>query len=504
MMDRAIAVVSPRWALKRHLARTALQHAQRLAPRKRFVDRADAAFGFNTGDPDDARPRRVVDRLRILRLVSEDPFAKKALNALVNNAVGWGITGAPEASAPKTVNKLWNAWVKVCDWNGRLNFYGLQELAVRMMFREGDAFIVMRELAIADGVPLRLQLLDLSMLATGSALTYATGGNTIEDGIEYDADGQIVAYHFYKGRPGQRWANLETVRMPAADVIHLFVQERVGQRFGDSVFQPVVKRLGDIDESIEAEIVREKISACLTAFVTQSDEGMTEPLGVLGTQTPNGEGYEELPETLSPGMIVRTRPGETVSFGDPKPSTSLAQIIRLALLSTAAGTGTTYEHVSGDLSNVNYSSYRAGALEFQRSIGRIQFNTIIPVALDRVSSRFQQVARERSQMPNRSYEWNWTPPPFESVDRLKDAQADQLEMANGTEIRRNLVNARGYDFDQLMEQEAADRKKLADLGLTFDAIGTASELAATEQGRALLDSLANYRSMIDARSQAAA
>lgn len=495
-LDRAIAAVSPRWALKRQLARTALSHAQRMPKGRRFAD-SGSGWGINTGNPDDARPARVVDRLRILKLVAEDPFARKALNTLVNNAVGWGITGAPTASAPKTVSNLWRDWIKVCDWYGRLDFYGLQELAVRTMFREGDAFIVLRVVNGVDGVPLRLQVLDRSMLATGFV------GLNVKDGIEYDADGRPVTYHFYRGRPGQQWADYQSIPIPAADVIHLFVQEYVGQRQGDSIFTAVMKRLGDIDESIEAEIVRAKISACLTAFVTQAEDGTTEPIGSLGQPVEGLEGYSELPETLAPGMITRTRPGESVTFGDPKPVSSLPSILRVALLSTAAGTGTTYEHVSGDLSNVNYSSYRAGALEFQRSVGRIQFNTIIPVFLARVADRFQQEARDRSLIPARTYEWSWTPPPFESVDRLKDAQADELEIQNGTESRRHLVSARGYNYDDFVTQEAADRKQLADLGLTFgNAMSAADTLAATPEGRAVLSAIASYRSMTDARRAA--
>ncbi|UAK24192.1 phage portal protein [Sphingomonas nostoxanthinifaciens] len=465
MIDRAIRAVSPVWGVKRAAARRALTVIDRADQRvsQRFVGKP-ADWDRNTGNPDDARLGRVVDRRRVLELVAQDPFARKALAALVNNTVGWGITGAPK-KAPATFRNLWNDWLKICDWNGRLNFYGLQELAVRTMFREGECFIVLQQLSLQDAagtVPLRLQLLDAGMLATG--LT-SFQGNSVVHGVEYDARGRPVAYHFYQGRPNQLWVSYQTVRILAADVIHLFVQEYVGQRHGVSVFNTVVKRLGDIDEGVEAELVRKNIEACFAAFITQGVDDEGRLFGALDADAPTPvEGLQA--ETLTPGMINRLAPGEGVRFGDPKASGGLAEILRLALLSSAAGTGITYEHF-GDLSNVNFSSYKAGNLEFQRSTGRIQFNTIIPVFLDRVAARFQEAAFTAGMMANRTYEMNWAPPPFESIDRMGDVQADILEMAAGVESRQNLVVARGHDPDQLRADIATDRAANKLAGLVF-------------------------------------
>ena len=450
-IDRAIAAVSPVWGAKRAAARRALGYLNKSS--QRYVGKP-GDWDRNTGNPDDARPSRFVDRKRVLDLVATDPFARKALATLVNNTVGWGITGAPK-KAPATFRKLWNDWLKICDWYGRLNFYGLQELAVRTMFREGEVFIVLQTISLAEAagtVPLRLQLLDAGMLAL-NIMTH--GDNRVVGGVEYDGRGRPTAYHFFKGRPSQAWSSYETVRIVAEDVIHLFVQEFVGQRHGVSVFNSIVKRLGDIDESVEAEIVRKNIEACFAAFITQGIDEEGRPFGELTGDADSAPlGLQS--EGLTPGMMTRLAPGESVKFGDPKASGGLNDILHLALLSAAAGAGITYEHF-GDLSHINFSSYKAGNLEFQRSTGRIQFNTIIPVALDRIAARFQTAAFLAGLMPNRTYEMNWSPPPFESIDRKGDAEADILEMAAGLESRPNLVTARGHDPDQLRADIKADR-----------------------------------------------
>ncbi len=455
LLERSIAAVAPRYAAKRAMARvqiSALAKVEQSTQGKRF--REDPNFGFNTGNPDDARPRRFIDRQTILRLAYENPYGRKAINTLVNNSIGWGITGAPKG--PKALSALWLEWVKVADYRGRLDLFGLQELAVRTMFREGESFLVRKWVKGAPVLPFRIQVLDAGMLAMDKV------GDNIEGGIEYDADGNVAAYWFNQARSDYRRAR-PPVRLKAEDVIHLFVQEEAGQKRGRSVFEPVIKRMGDIDEALDADLVRRKIESCFVGFRTLNWEDADEALGV---RQERGEGQPPA-EFFEPGMISTLAPGESITFGDPKPMGGLGDAVRINLLATAAGIGITYEHLTGDLSNVNFSSYRAGALEFDASIERIQWNTIIPVGLNRVWSWFCQAAFEFGKTAKPTYEMRWTPPPRKSIDRKGDAEADILEMQAGLENRRSLLNARGLDHDTFMEETAADLRAQQGKGLYY-------------------------------------
>lgn len=453
-LDRAIAVVAPRYAAKRVMARMQLTAAERMDGARRRRLREDPNFGINTGNPDDARPRRFVDRQTILRLAYENPYGRKAINTLVNNSIGWGITGAPKG--PKALSALWLEFVKVADYRGRLDFFGLQELAVRTMFREGDSFIVRRWVKGASVLPFRLQVLDGGMLATDKA------DANVEDGIEYDADGNVTAYWFHQARSAYR-RNRPPVRIDATDVIHLYVQESAGQKRGQSVFEPVIKKLGDIEDTLDADLTRRKIESCFVGFRTLNWEDADVPLGIRENRA-DGEPPAEF---FEPGMISTLSPGEDIKFGDPKPAGGLGESVRINLLATAAGIGITYEHLTGDLSNVNFSSYRAGALEFDASIERIQWNTIIPVGLNRIWAWFCQAAYEFGKISKPSYEMRWTPPPRKSIDRKGDAEADILEMQAGLENRRSLLNARGLDHDGFMEETAADLRSQQGKGLYY-------------------------------------
>jgi lambda family phage portal protein len=51
--------------------------------------------------------------------------------------------------------------------------------------------------------------------------------------------------------------------------------------------------------------------------------------------------------------------------------------MRQQLRSIAIGMGITYEQLTGDLSGVNYSSIRAGLIEFRRRCGMLQHNILV-------------------------------------------------------------------------------------------------------------------------------
>jgi lambda family phage portal protein len=475
-IDRTIGYVSPVRGLQRQQARKVLDRASPAQSTRRAGTRSDRDFGINTGNPNDARPKRYVNRATILKLVAENPFARKAMNALLNSVIGWGIKGVPAGS--KALKTSWGEWVKACDFYGRLDLYGLQEMWARSMFRDGDTFIVKRFVAGASGIPLRLQSFDKGMLAVSKI------GAGIERGIEYDGDGKVVAYHFYRTRPGQRWWTGETVRFPADEVIHLFHAEYFGQSEGASIFDSVVKRLGDVDEGIEAEVVKANIAACLVGFRYRKPNANADEDDTIGMPV---EGDSDRPpvEELVPGMVETLDPGEEIVFSNPPRSGGISELARIALLASAAGIGTTYEQMTGDLSNVNFSSYKAGRLEFNRQVGRIQYLTFIPIGLDRIWAWFMQTGIEFGRFPNKSVAITWTPPPIESIDRFGDAEADELEMSLGLESRPNLLAGRGYDEDEIFEQIRKSREKAKAAGLTF--VGDVPEGAATDDGSARAD-----------------
>lgn len=63
----------------------------------------------------------------------------------------------------------------------------------------------------------------------------------------------------------------------------------------------------------------------------------------------------------------------------------------------------------------------------------------------------------------------WIPPRWDWVDPLKDIQAQVLAMEAGLTSRRKVVEATGYDIEEVDRENASDAKRAADLGLTYRA-----------------------------------
>jgi len=75
---------------------------------------------------------------------------------------------------------------------------------------------------------------------------------------------------------------------------------------------------------------------------------------------------------LEPGTFQVLFPGENVTLSKPEDDGGFENFIRVAVRSFAIGAGVTYEQATGDLKGVNYSSIRAGLLEFRRKCEQLK------------------------------------------------------------------------------------------------------------------------------------
>lgn len=61
----------------------------------------------------------------------------------------------------------------------------------------------------------------------------------------------------------------------------------------------------------------------------------------------------------------------------------------------------------------------------------------------------------------------WIPPRWDWVDPLKDIQAQVLAMEAGITSRRKVVEATGYDVEEVDRENAVDAARAAELGLRY-------------------------------------
>ena len=136
-----------------------------------------------------------------------NPYAAKAIHAVVSNLVGTGImprARAGDAEINEAADRLWARFAATCDADGLTDFSGLQALVVRAMVESGECLVRLRERRIEDGlpVPLQLQLLEADHLDTSKTGDLPNGGFVVQ-GVEFDALGRRRAYWLFPVHPGE-------------------------------------------------------------------------------------------------------------------------------------------------------------------------------------------------------------------------------------------------------------------------------------------------------------
>jgi lambda family phage portal protein len=287
------------------------------------------------------------------------------------------------------------------------------------------------------------------------------GGGLVIAGVEVNEGGKPVAFHIYRnwipGLPLLR--GLESVRIDAADVLHLFRPDAAGQTRGMSRLASVLLRLRELDALTDGQLVRLKIGALLSGFITDAD----------GTLLADGATPGEC--SLEPGTMQRLKPGESVEFSKPPEIGGESNAFQKAVIrEIGAGVGVPSFMLDHDLSEVNFSSARTAIIAFRRRVEQWQdafaFQMLRPVyrrwlTVEILSGRLA-VPMNTSTMRHK-----WIAPKSQWLDPLKDAQAEALAINTGLTSRREAVAARGIDVESLDAEIAADRARETRLGISF-------------------------------------
>ena len=411
--------------------------------------------------------------------VRNNAYASGARESYVANLVGTGIR--PQWSDPE-IQTLWDRWAGEADADGLDSFYGLQALAIGSQFEAGEVLGRFRYRRLSDGfsVPLQLQVIEADHLDASHSTTLS--GRVIKMGIEMDGIGQRRAYHLWRYHPAEKLTAQINARVPvpADQVLHLFRRTRPGQLRGVPELTSVIVRLYEIDAMQDATLARQKLAQLFGAFVKRKADADPEDegpfFGTHGTHVEDGEGGEGI-DAFEPGGIHYLEDGEEVTFSDPPDiGSSYTNWLRTEMHAVARGAGLTHEQLTGDLQGVNYSSIRAGLLEFRRRAEMLQADLVIhkwcrPIAakwLDTaVSSRalvIPDYARRRADL----LAIDWIAPKWQWVDPVKEVTADLMEVRAGFKPRGEAAAERGWSLDQLDKEIARGNVSADDQGLVLD------------------------------------
>lgn len=455
IVDNIVSFFSPRAGAERLKYRTAEQLLTR---------RYEAAGGGRRGANWTTRntgPNAVNEtNLSRLRARSRDMernnlWARSAIGRLANNVVGTGIVPNPKNSK---VMKLWRSWAetKECDFYGQMNIYGIQKQAMKAIARDGEVIIRLRRVK-GKTLPIKLQVQEVDVLDSLKNYKMNEGGEIIQ-GVEFDADKRRVAYWLYDNHPEENGNYTASRRIPVEDVIHVYDVERPGQVRGVPFLATALLRLKDYDEYEDAELVRQKIAACFAAFVQDTNPDAAET---------NEDGLDI--ERLEPGIIEMLPAGKSVTFASPPTTQNYDSYGKSVLRGAAGGIGLSYEALSGDYSNVNFSSGRMGWIEMQRNVESWQYNMLVPMLCDSVWEWFISVGVLAGKIPlSAATPTLWTPPRREMIDPSKEIAAQINAVRGGIMSLSEVHRQNGYDSAVVLDEMAADNKRIDTLGLILD------------------------------------
>ena len=427
-------------------------------------------------------------RDRSRALIRDSAYAKRAKAIVVNNIIGSGVgmqagvrgtRGELRKSVNEAIEEAWAEWSRPehCHTGGAMHFSDLERQIIGQVFESGECFIRLhyRTFGSSD-VPLCLELIEAERLAEDwSPPSSPSPGTKAQQGVEYDAYYRPVAYWIRTRHPGETKTLMgetdKIERVPAEDIIHLRLVDRWPQLRGEPWMHAVIRKLQDIDGYTEAEIVAARAASMYFGTIESNEDS-----SAFGEEQEDGS--YQLP--LEPGIVEKLKPGEKLNFINPnRPNAALDPFLRYMLREMAAGTGVSYESLSRDYSQSNYSSSRLALLD-DRDTWRALQRWYIRTFRDRLHRVWLQQAVlsgaitglriEEFVDPKKFGAVSFKPRGWSWIDPTKEVEAfKQAVMAGFTTVADVVAEtAGGRDLADVLEQRERELEEMDELDLVFD------------------------------------
>jgi lambda family phage portal protein len=400
---------------------------------------------------------RSVLRKRSRYEVANNTYAAGMVQTLANDTIGTGaslhvLTGDKVADT-EIETRFW-------EWSKQINLH--QKLRVMRMAKatDGEAIAVLFfNLAKQYPVKIDMRLYESEQLA-------APPGNTsnLSDGIVFDDYGNILGYTFFNKHPGSGSSDKSMTTLAAADVIHIFHAIRPGQTRGLPEITPAIPLYAQL---------RRYTLAVLAAAETAAD--------IAGVIHSNGNAID--PDDIEPldtidiakrQLLTMPKGWDISQLKAEQPVTTYEMFKRNIISEIARCLNMPYNVAAGDSSNYNYSSGRLDHKTYYKTV-RVERSNWENVALDPLFEKWWAEARLipgyitssiRSEEISPAHAWRWDGD--ETIDPLKDANADGVRLSDHTTTLADIYSRQGKDWEEQLRQRAKEVELMDELGLIRD------------------------------------
>ena len=442
-----------------------------------IVDRLSGDFkGSNRSASSELSAGLYTMRGRSRQLCMDNDYAKKFLAMVSANVVGnKGITlqararrddGSLDNQDNNAIEAAWAEWGQIenCTVTKRQSWVDVQKLVMKTIARDGEVLVVMVR-GYDNEFGFALQVLESDHLDENLNRDLGNGKRIVM-GVELDEWGAPVAYHLTTNHPGDDTHQVKGKhykRVPATDVLHVYIDDRAGQVRGVPWMHTAITRLNQVGGYEEAELTAARIAASKMGFYTSPDGD-----SYVGDEDEDGN----LIMDMEPGILEQLPAGVEFQAFDPQHPTSAYQaFIKTALRGAASGLNVAYNTLANDLEGVNFSSIRSGVLE-EREQWRALQTWLSQQLCRRVYHAWlvQALTTQALALPQRKYTKfkavEWQPRGWAWVDPLKDQQANALAVELGVMSRSEIAATQGRDFEDVLRQLERENELREQYGIT--------------------------------------
>ncbi len=387
----------PEAAQKRRFWR---EHGERLsAMSAAAIDRTMGDWHPTSGDASavtlDDLPL-VRDRARDAAL--NDPIAQAVRRTMADHVVGRGLRpqclvdherlGITEQQAQDWQGECERHFEQAscdADVTGRVGFAGLQRLMFLSAWDGGDAFVSfpMTATEVNPRKTTRIDLIEAERVDTPPGLFT---NPRVSAGVETDDNGRPIAFHVYKGHPGDtrnqrdrfQFERRARVVNGRTNVVQVYHQERIGQARGIPGLAQGIPLLDHVSNYVDEVLLAARMHNAMSFWIKTGGD----PARFRDAMGDRTDPYTKLKERgVQAGSVNILRKGdEAVFLGPTAPSAYFDPFVVRLLRIIASCIGGPYEIFFGDVGAANYSSIRAAFQSFKKKIASEQ-DTLIP-ALD--------------------------------------------------------------------------------------------------------------------------
>lgn len=369
--------------------------------------------------------------------------------------------GKADEAARNLIEAAWRVWTRNPDLDvaGWLTWWEIEQLIATAVARDGEAVLRWVDDPRAP-MATCLQVLESDYIPDDyNALS--ANGNRIWMGVETDRYGRRVAYYLHTSHPGETmlpWVAHRGrfyERVPAEQIIHIYVTERAGQLRGVPWTASAILDAKMLAAFLDSMVDKARLEAAKMGFIEQDEDAVAY----------KGQGTDEAGAVIAevePGVIELLGPGQKFKALDFTATSDVSAFTKTVLRRVAGGLGVSYNALANDLEGVNFSSLRKGALEEQDMWKTMQAWLMRRLHM-KVFDRWLDGALLTGSLGNLGFadrarlaDADWQPRRWQWVDPTKEVGAQKTAVECGFKSRLQVIREQGFDPDQVDEEIAAD------------------------------------------------